>query len=120
MANRQLTIAELENLARPLLADVRKRLTDLAAGDASLLWALRRKLAKELTYDERGKTMHRVSLKKLKRKQQEDHYAICKGPLAPKGTVLDRLEAMSGYTEANTRVLCASCDTKVQTERGYK
>jgi hypothetical protein len=43
-------------------------------------------------------------------------------PLAAlaKDSVLDRIEAMKGYTAENTRVLCQPCDTTVQIERGYK
>jgi hypothetical protein len=33
--------------------------------------------------------------------------------------VLDRLEAMKGYTAANTRVLGPECDHKTQIERGF-
>jgi len=71
MPNRQLSASEPENLARPLLAQVRARLTELANGDTELLWALRRKLYKELMYDERSKPMQRVALKRLKRKEQK-------------------------------------------------
>jgi hypothetical protein len=38
MPNRQLSAAELETLARPLLAHVRERLNVLADGNAELLW----------------------------------------------------------------------------------
>jgi hypothetical protein len=47
MPNRNLTLDELE-LARALLKDIRERLTALAAGDSELLFAYRRKIAKEL------------------------------------------------------------------------
>jgi hypothetical protein len=119
MANRQLTGEELEALAAPLLNEVRARLVTLSAGDTQLLWALRRKLAKKLGYDERGKPMYRVALKR-KRRDQENLCAICRGILPFDGAVLDRLEAMSGYTDINTRLVCPSCDAKVQRERGYK
>ena len=52
MANRRLTESELVNLANPLLQTVRAQLKELSRDDNSLLWALRRKLAKELLYDE--------------------------------------------------------------------
>ena len=54
MPNRNLSAEELKK-ANELLADVRKRLKDLAMGDPLLLFAYRRKIAKELGYDERGK-----------------------------------------------------------------
>ena len=120
MPNRQLTAQELETLSRPLLADVRQRLRVLAGSDNDLLWALRRKLFKELMYDERGKPMQRVALKKAKRAEQENLCALCHETLPAKGSVLDRLQAMDGYTAENTRVLCPTCDTRIQTERGYK
>jgi hypothetical protein len=77
MPNRQLTQQELETLARPLLAEVRERLRVLSGGDADLLWALRRKAFKELMYDERGKPMQRVALKKAKRDEQNALCALC-------------------------------------------
>ena len=63
MPNRRMTYDELDALFAPLLADARARLERLSASDPDLLWALRRKLAKELTYDERGKPMYRKQLK---------------------------------------------------------
>ena len=101
MPNRQLTTSELKDIARPLLAEIRQRLQAIAGGDDDLL-------------------MQRVALKKAKRADQENLCALCHEPLPAKGSVLDRLEAMDGYTMENTRVLCPNCDTRVQTERGYK
>src|SRR6266571_4100481 len=98
MPNRQLTERELADLFAPLLAEVRNRLTTLSGGDSKLLFALRRKLAKELSYDERGTPMQRRYLKALKRGEQGGKCAICKRDLPEKNVVLDRLEAMDGYT----------------------
>jgi hypothetical protein len=67
MTNRRLTKEELTELFAPLLSDVRGRLITLSGGDAELLWALRRKLSKELTYDERSKPVQRKMLKLKKR-----------------------------------------------------
>ena len=53
MPNRNLTPDELER-ANELLADIREQLTKLAVGDPLLLFAYRRKIAKELGYDERS------------------------------------------------------------------
>ena len=64
--------------------------------------------------------MHRVAFKKRKRREQENLCVLCTGMLPLDGSVLDRLEAMGGYTDTNTRLLCTSCDVKVQQERGYK
>ena len=119
MPTRQLTKAELASLAYPLLEETRSRLRELSAGDEALLWALRRKLTKELGYDERGKTNLRVKLKAFKRGEQGGKCAICQDELPVRNAVLDRLEAMKGYTETNTRLVCPACDHKVQEERGY-
>ena len=120
MPNRQLSSEELQSLFSPLLADVRKRLVALSEGDEELQWALRRKLSKELIYDERGKPNHRRKLKDAKRAEQDNKCFICGDSLPAKYVVLDRIEAMGGYTPENTRLLCQPCDTKVQHERGYK
>jgi len=33
--------------------------------------------------------------------------------------VLDRLSAMKGYTDENTRLICSLCDITIQSRRGY-
>ena len=120
MPNRQLSTNEIEKLFAPLLVEIRQRLVSLSDGDKDLEWALRRKLFKELTYDERGKPMQRRKLKDQKRAEQDNKCPLCKKSLPAKYVVLDRLEAMKGYTSENTRLLCQKCDTKVQQDRGYK
>jgi hypothetical protein len=117
--NRQLTPAERETLFTPLIAEVRGRLIELSDGDIDLHWALRRKLAKELTYDERSKPMQRRALKLRKRRDQNDRRLECGEPLPVSGAVLDRLQAMASYTAENTRLICQPCDTRVQRERRY-
>jgi len=67
MPNRRLAADELI-VARAVLKRLRARLVALSAGDEDLLWALRRKIFKELIYDERGKPMQRRALKLVKRK----------------------------------------------------
>ena len=119
MWNRNLTLSELETLFRPLMAEVREKLTRLAKGDAELHWALRRKLSKELTYDERSTPMERRALKAFKRGQQGNKCAICDSELPERNAVLDRLEAMKGYTRENTRLLCRTCDQVAQERRGF-
>ena len=120
MPNRQLSKQELEKLANPLLMTIRNKLQKLSNGDKELLWALRRKISKELDYDERSKPVQRAALKKRKRMEQENLCTLCKKMLPEDGSVLDRLKAMDGYTDQNTRLLCPTCDYKVQKERGYK
>jgi hypothetical protein len=99
--------------------DIRTRLDALSGGDFELLFAYRRKIAKELGYDERSKPMARRKLKTQKRRDQVGQCAICAGPLPEKYAVLDRLSAAAGYTSENTRLICECCNRKVQGERGY-
>ena len=103
-----------------LLAELRAKLEKLSAGDPSLLFAYRRKIAKELQYDERGKPNHRRLLKARKMGEQGGKCDICPNPLPEKYAVLDRLNGMAGYTVENTRLLCPDCDTRIQKERGYR
>ena len=120
MHNRRLTEQEIENIAAPFLAEVRQKLQDAAADDETLLWALRRYIKIRLEHDERGKPIERRALKQRKRKEQGGRCPVCQGLLPEKGAVLDRLEAMGGYTMENTRLLCQDCDQKIQKGRGYK
>jgi ribosomal protein L44E len=116
--NRQLTEEE-RDLVTPLLVDLRARLRELAGADDELYWAMRRKVYKELTYDERKKPMQRRALNTFKRKEQGNLCAECRSELPPKNVVLDRLEAMAGYTKENTRLLCRDCDYRIQQERAF-
>ena len=68
MPNRTLSPDELLNV-NAVLDEVRARLKSLSGDDSALLTAYRRKIYKELTYDERGKPTHRKTLKALKRRQ---------------------------------------------------
>jgi hypothetical protein len=74
---------------------------------------------KHLVYDERGAPMKRRKLKQEKFKAQNGLCPNCSKPLPARGAVLDRLEAMSGYTTQNTRLLCPKCDARIQEERRY-
>lgn len=118
MPNRRLTADELE-VASALLETIRSELADRSNGDAGLLFALRRKIFKELMYDERSRPMDRRKLKLSVRKQQDGLCAICQNALPDSYTVLDRYEAAKGYVEGNVRVLCEPCDRQVQMERRY-
>lgn len=118
VANRTLTPEELAK-ANELLALIRERLETLSDGDRALLFAYRRKISKELTYDERSKPKERMRLKKLKREEQGELCPICLMKLPDRYNVLDRLQAVDGYTPENTRLICNECDKKVQRERRY-
>jgi hypothetical protein len=117
-----LTDEERNRLFLPLIENVRTRLTELSKGDKELMWALRRKLTKELGYDERSKPMQRKMLKLKKLASQKGLCAIptCRKELPERNSVLDRLEAMGGYTLENTRLICHECNLRIQEERGYK
>ena len=118
MANRQLTPEELER-ANALLDEIRLRLETLSEGEKDLLFAYRRKIFKELTYDERSKPMVRRKLKDQKWKEQRGLCAICGRNLPDKYTVLDRLNAADGYTKENTRLIHHECDIGHQASKGY-
>jgi hypothetical protein len=119
MANRTLCATELA-AANTLLTEIRQRLAAMSNGDEQLYWALRRKVTKELSFDERGKPAERRKLKEAKWKSQRGICPLCQGPLPEKYCVLDRFEAMGGYTSENTRLICTACDTQVQCSRGYR
>lgn len=118
MANPRLTPEQLE-LARTLLEDVRTRLVDLSGGDGELLFAYRRKVYKELVYDERGKPKARERLKHLKMREQKALCPLCNELLPERGAVLDRTRAVDGYTPENTRLIHAACDVAHQASKGY-
>ena len=111
MANRQLSFEELTR-ANSLLSEIRAKLEALSQGDAELLFAYRRKVFKELTYDERSKPMVRRKLKDQKWKEQRGLCAICGEELPERYTVLDRLNAVNGYTKENTQLIHSKCDEK--------
>jgi hypothetical protein len=119
MSNPRLDPDQLQ-IANRLIDEVRARLDALTGGDKEYYWALRRKLAKELVYDERGKTSHRVKLKARKMEEQKGICPICEKKLPSQYCVLDRFEAIRGYTMDNTRLICQECDYAIQRERGYK
>lgn len=116
MPNRQLTPEELKALFSPLLDDVRGKLKSLSGGNAGLLFALWRKLAKELSYDERSKPMQRKVLKAAKCAEKLGKCANCGGDLEKleKNAVLDRTEATKGVM---CRKTCACCATRATASR---
>lgn len=118
MPNRNLTPDELKR-ANELLADIRERLIKLAAGDHFLLFAYRRKIAKELGYDERGKPGVRKLLKALKWGQQNRKCAHCGEEMPLKTSELDRKNAAGGYTEQNTELVHHLCHQERQAAKGY-
>lgn len=118
MPNRQLLQEELAN-AWSLIDGIREKLVTLSGGDRELLFAYRRKVYKELVFDERGKPMDRRALKKKKWHEQRGLCAICNKELPRSYTVLDRFMAVDGYTVANTRLIHHACDVDAQRSKGY-
>jgi hypothetical protein len=118
MPNRNLNPDELER-ANEFLADIRERLTSLAAGDPLLLFAYRRKVIKELGYDERGKLGVRAQLKSLKWGQQNGKCPDCPDPLPLNYSELDRKNAADGYTVGNTELVHAKCHQSRQAAKRY-
>jgi hypothetical protein len=118
MPNRNLTKAELAQ-ANDLLDDIRQRLNVLSTGDPALLFAFRRKVAKELTYDERGTPTLRNKLKAGKYGEQGGICPECLKPLPEKFAELDRKNAMNGYTPENTELIHGECHRKRQAARGW-
>ncbi len=102
-----------------MLDEIRGKLDKLSQGDKELLFAYRRKIFKELGYDERSKPMVRRKLKDQKWKEQRGLCAICRKELPIKYTVLDRLSAVDGYTPENTRLIHQECDVAHQASKGY-
>jgi ribosomal protein L44E len=118
MPNRQLTSEERE-VAKRILNETKQRISALSKNDADLEWSMRRYIYKQLIYGERRPPMVRRALKTKLRSKQNGLCPLCGEQLPEKNAVLDRLEAMKGYTEDNTRLLCPSCDKKVQEQRRY-
>ena len=118
MPNRNLSPDELK-LANAFLKDIRERLTALSVGDPLLLFAYRRKIVKELGYDERGKPGARGKMKALKWGEQQGRCAECGELLPLKYSELDRRNAVDGYTQENTELVHAECHRKRQEAKGY-
>jgi hypothetical protein len=118
MPNRNLTPDELKQ-AHELLAQIRIRLGELAGDDRLLLFAYRRKVVKELGYDERSKPGQRNKLKALKWGLQGRRCAHCGEEMPLKYSELDRKNAADGYTEENTELVHAKCHYERQAAKGY-
>jgi hypothetical protein len=105
--------------AHKLLAEIRERIRRLAGDDPGLVFAYRRKIYKELNYDERGKPAKRKRLKRQLTKASDGKCRSCGELLPPRGSVLDRREAIDGYNAANVDLICRSCDAKRQGSKGF-
>lgn len=105
--------------ANQLLDEFRQRMQDVTGDDDNHYFALRRKIAKELTYDERGKPSHRKRLKYQLMRDQDGLCVHCGTELPDKGAVLDRIEAKLGYTKENVELIHPHCDQLRQAALGY-
>jgi hypothetical protein len=103
----------------PILAKVREDLHLASGGDITVLHQMRRYVAKRLEFDERGTPTERRKLHELKWKKQRGLCAICQKDLPERGSELDRLEAIKGYTEENTRLLHHDCHRQAQEAKGF-
>jgi len=118
MSNPKLDAQGLQH-ANKLLHEIRERLNELASGDPNLHFAYRRKVIKELGYDERGKPVARAKLKALKWGRQNGKCAHCGEELPIKYSELDRKTAVAGYTIENTELVHAKCHQERQAAKGY-
>jgi hypothetical protein len=119
MANYQLTDEQRIQLFAPLFERIKTELNTLSNGDEQLMWALQRKLAKELTYLERGKPATRKKLKAIMWKKQNSNCALCNNPMPQEYSELDRYEACLGYIESNVRLVHHECHKKDQADKNY-
>ncbi|MGC2457206.1 MAG: hypothetical protein WA435_04345 [Gallionellaceae bacterium] len=119
MPNPQLTKEQRDKLFAPLFERVKADLEKLSGGDARLLWALRRKLTKELGYLERSTPTERNKLKARKWNTQKGLCALCSEAVEQKNSELDRFEAFLGYTDSNVRLVHHECHVNDQSKKGY-
>ena len=103
--------------AKALLAELRVKIDEAAAGDETLRFQMKRYIGKRLEFDERGTPTHRRRLKAQKRESQRGLCASCDDPLPERGAELDRFKAIDGYTAANTQLLCHGCHQKSELAR---
>lgn len=119
MPNPMLSKEDREHLFKPLFEEIVSMIVEAADGDEDRLWALRRKIAKELNYLERSRPSDRTRLKKLMRAKQNGLCAICEEPLPDKGSELDRFVAKLGYVVSNVRLVHHECHIKDQELKRY-
>ena len=95
-----------------ILEQARAAIDAAADDDPERRFQLRRYILKRLEFDERGTPTQRRKLKELKRKFQRGLCYVCGQALPAQGAELHRLDAIAGYTETNTRLLCRVCHQK--------
>ncbi len=120
MPTRKLNDEELK-MTNALLEEVRHSIERLSGNDLDLRFAIRRKVAKELSYDERGKPAQRKKLRLKLLRLQKGLCARCGKPLPllARGAILDRRDAMAGYAVENVTLICRLCDDELQESRRF-
>lgn len=118
MPNRRLTHEELL-VANSILKDLDELIAELAAGDAELQFAYRRKIWKGMMHRERSKPAQRRKLKTLLYQHQEGRCAQCKKEIPKQYSVLDRTVASNGYVVGNVNLICWACDRAIQASRRF-
>jgi hypothetical protein len=109
MSRRNLSAEELRHVGG-LAAEVRKRLTRLAAGDPRLLFVYCRQLVKQLPSEETGKTRPVSQVKASKWDQQEGKCARCGRRLSLlKYSKLSKMNDGNGYSVENTELIHNDC-----------
>ena len=116
--NRRLSDVE-RVLGHEILERVRQLIEDSSKGDTALAWAIRRFVYVRLSHDERSTPMRRKMLKLNKMIAQKGLCAKCGKELPKRGSELDRIKAMDGYTEENTRLVHHECHRESQEEKGF-
>ena len=119
MPNPRLTPEQRVTLYQPLFEKIKADLETASGGDPKVLWALRRKIAKELIYLERGRPVDRKKLQIQKYIEQSGLCTICGKKLPERGAELDRKEAFLGYTSENTNLVHHDCHVSDQQKKGY-
>lgn len=119
MAGPRLTDEQRAKLFEPLFKRVVADLQRVSGGNKDVIWALRRKLAKDLTYLERGTPTERKILKAVMWHKQKGKCAICKKRMELRNSELDRKVTVRGYIESNVRLVHHDCHIKDQARRGF-
>ena len=115
----RLSESELEQ-AWKLIEEVKDKLQALAQGDPRRLFAFRRKVYKELVYEERSTPMKRRALRARLHTAQGGVCFVCKKTHEAGFMVLDRVDPVLGYVDTNVELVCSDCDRQRQTERGFR
>jgi hypothetical protein len=119
MSGPRLTREQRDKLYRPLHQRVLADLTATGKGAPEILWALRRKLARDLTYMERSTPAARKKLKARMFAKQNGRCALCGKQMIQRGAELDRFNPYDSYVENNVRLVHHDCHIADQECKHY-